>query len=91
MMEISKDRLVTLIFSALPYSNQIQNLDTQAEENAVRFTWRGDDFRVSTGIHVDQIVDSMLHGNNISIIMEKLLERYYWNEEVNKKRAQFGT
>ena len=89
-MEISKDELVTLIFSALPHSNQIKNLDT-AEKNTVRFTWRGDDFIVSTGIKVHQTIDYFLHGNNISIVMEKLFERYYWNEEIQRKRAELGT
>lgn len=71
---MTKDELVVRIFRRLPYSNQISKLDTESEADAIRFSWRGDGFRVSVGgLSVEQVNDGTLSGSNLAILMEFLL------------------
>lgn len=69
---MNKDNVVELIYATIPYADQITNLNT-AEDNAIRFTWRGDNFRVTLDLHVTEIDGSAVTSNNISILLECLL------------------
>lgn len=71
------DKAIQLLYRALPYSNQIKNLDT-TKRGYISFDWRSDSFflTISTG-HLVQIIDNMQHGSNLSILMEELLKNQY--------------
>lgn len=70
---MSNEKLIMLIYKMLPYSNQVTDLDLQ-ESDAIRFEWRGDYFRVSSGLMVEQIEHSCLVGSNMAIILQALLK-----------------
>lgn len=75
-MEVTK--IIEKVYSKMPYSDQIEDLNI-SEVNAIRFTWRGDRFRVDEYFHVNQITGSeanglMLTGSNMAIILQKLLK-----------------
>ena len=74
---ISNDVLMELIIKAMPYSDQIKEIDLTGE-SIVYFTWRDDKFKISgiTGsIFVCTIHGICGHGDNISIILEALLKK----------------
>ena len=76
---ISNDVLMELIIKAMPYSEQIKEIEL-TKEGVVYFTWRDDKFKVSgeTGsIFVCTIHGICGHGDNISIILEALLKKQY--------------
>jgi hypothetical protein len=72
-----KQKLLELIYSSIPYSSQIKDLDLIKSDNAVYFTWRGDRFKVSTGMFVEQIHGDISAGSNLSILLESLIKRSY--------------
>ena len=67
------EKLISAIMTAVPYSKQITDWDTSGV-NSVRFTWRGDRFRVDSQGGVEQVFDGLLGANNISILLEKLIK-----------------
>lgn len=78
MAEITKEKMIEVITTALPYANQIRDYDLSSEEDAMRFAYRGDRFRVSTYsdlLRVEQVEGGFLSGSNIAIVMEALLKR----------------
>ena len=68
------EELVTLVFKALPYSNQIEGL--AFESGAIRFRWRSQHFRVTTGLEVDTVGDGILIGDDASIVLSALLVKF---------------
>ena len=77
MSKMAKDEVVEVIIRALPYAGQINKLDTTGDDSAVRFTWRGTEFRVSTSgtFSTETVEGPMLVGGNMSILLEALLVR----------------
>ena len=76
MSDMTVDEAIEIVNKALPYSEQATAWDTRSEETAIRFTWRGDRFRVAfPSLSVEQCERSMLSGTNIAIILESLLKR----------------
>lgn len=77
---MTKDQLLELILRGLPYSNQIKNIDTQSESQAVRFDWRGARYRVYTvgeyGLDVEEVGNGVLIGSDKAILMAGLLKIY---------------
>lgn len=69
---MTNDELVMLVVFALPYPDQIKDLDT-TKLNAIYFSWRGDRFRVTADLHADTVEGSLLVGNSISIVLRALL------------------
>ncbi len=66
-------KLLELIIRSLPYPDQIR--DIQMEDNAVRFVWRSQHFRVTTNLHAEQIGSGVLIGDDASILLRVLLQR----------------
>jgi hypothetical protein len=76
---MTKDQAITAIVRGLPHPYHISDLDTTSEENAVRFTWRRDRFRLSLAGRpsVEEVDDGFLSGSNIAILMEALIQRAF--------------
>ena len=72
---MTKEQLVTLIYKALPYSEQIKDLDFSSEADAVRFNWRGTKFRVDSRFSVDEVDDGMLKGSDFALVVGELVKR----------------
>jgi hypothetical protein len=72
--EMNNSKLIELVLNALPYSNQINDID-MTEDSAVRFTWRRNRFRISSTLHVEEVDGGLLAGSNIAIMFEALLKR----------------
>lgn len=68
------EQIISAIYSTIPYSDQIEDLEIQKE--CVRFKWRGDSFRVSTGVLVEQVDGGCLVGSNIALIIENMIRRF---------------
>lgn len=77
---MTKDQLLELVLRGLPYSNQIKNIDTQSESQAIRFDWRDTRYRVYTvgeyGLDVEEVGNGVLIGSDRAILMRALLEIY---------------
>jgi hypothetical protein len=79
---MNQEQLIELIYRAIPYSNQIRNIDL-SEFEVVRFTWRRTRFRVSTTLHVDEVDSPFLRGSNISLLMRTLLQKEQMTADTN--------
>lgn len=70
---MSKDELLTLIIQTIPYPQQIKEIDTTTEDDAIQFTWRACRYRVSDNRHVEEVGDGVLIGSDRAILMGHLL------------------
>jgi hypothetical protein len=71
-----KGQLIEAILLAVPYPQQTTEWDIASEEGAIRFSWRGDRFRVSlNGLLVETVRGGILAGDNPAILMESLVRR----------------
>ena len=66
-------KLLELIIRTLPYPDQIR--DIEMEDEAVRFYWRSQHFRVTTNLHAEQIGHGVLIGDDASILLRVMLQR----------------
>jgi hypothetical protein len=73
-------QLLELIIRALPYPSQIRELEI--EENAVRFVWRSQRFRVSTSMRAETVGNGVLIGDDASILLSSLIEREFIGQNV---------
>ncbi len=78
MLVEKKETLVELVNKAMPYSNQIGQWDF-SENDAVRFVWRGNKFRVSQNLGVETVGNGVLIGSDISILLEKLIKLAWYD------------
>lgn len=87
--KLTKDELVSLIKAAIPYPDQITDWDVSREEDAVRFTWRGDRFRVTLrGVGVDQCdPPGFLKGSNLATLLGRLLKLEWEKSEKEEGKA----
>lgn len=67
-------KLVNLVLQAIPYPHQVRDIDTTSEQTAIRFTWRGNRFRVSETLNTEEVADSFLHGSDLAILMGGILQ-----------------
>lgn len=72
---MNKEQTLELLIKAIPYPNQIDEIDFSSEENAIRFIWRGTKFRVSTTYHVEECSDGVLCGSDKAILLSGLLKK----------------
>ncbi len=71
---MTKDQLIQLVFSSLPYPHQITDLDTSGE-NHIEFKWRQTKYQVTTSLEVNEkIGKGMLGGTASTILMKALFE-----------------
>lgn len=70
----SQGKAVEFLINALPYSNQIKDIDLSYDP-AVYFTWRSGRYKIElqTG-SVDMVEGQMLIGNDASMLIRRLLE-----------------
>lgn len=69
-------KIINLITKGVPYPRLITF--SPSEDDVVRFSWRGTNFRVSgelSDLFVEVISDGGLLGSNISMLMDVLLRR----------------
>jgi hypothetical protein len=87
------DQLLSALVAALPYPEQISDIDTTSQPGeAVRFTWRHDRFRIGCySGHVERSENGMLIGDNTSILMTHLVERALLEAAIKDMRAAQGT
>ena len=81
--------MVEVIVKALPHSDHISEWGL-TEEDAVRFKWRGDYFRVSLRepISVEQVEGHFLAGSNLAILMGSLLRRTWLQIVIEKSEVR---
>lgn len=72
---VSKGRLIELVYRALPYSEQITDLDIDSEPEAITFTWRSDTYRVDLNMSVSEKDDHFVRGTNQAILLERVLQQ----------------
>ncbi len=70
---MNKDQLIQLVISRIPYPAQICSINTVAENNAIRFDWRGGRYRITLNFEVEECVDGMLCGSDKTILMQALI------------------
>lgn len=79
----SKDKLIELLYKILPYSNQITNLDSTSESEAIRFEWRENKIRLSLSGSCEEINNGCLIGTDLCILLKQLLKITYYDEQRN--------
>tara|TARA_R110000822_G_scaffold238943_2_gene368910 strand:+ start:311 stop:556 length:246 start_codon:yes stop_codon:yes gene_type:complete len=74
MLITTKGKGIELLNKALPYPEQMKNIDLD-KENAIYFEWRSDKYKLDLQFcSVDRSNCGMLEGNDASILMTKLLK-----------------
>lgn len=70
----SQGKAVEFLINALPYPNQIKDIDL-SYTHAVYFTWRSGRYKIElqTG-SVDMVEGQMLIGNDTSMLIRRLIE-----------------
>lgn len=71
---VTKAKMLEAVLAEIPLPQQIREIDITSEENAVRFTWRDQRFRVQDQL-VEEIVDGMRSGSNTAILLAALIKR----------------
>ncbi len=67
---------IEIIYKAIPYPSHISNLELTKDETAIYFDWRKHRFKLELqSAHVDELIGSMLHGNDLSILMTELIKK----------------
>lgn len=71
---VTKAKMLEAVLTEIPLPQQIREIDITSEENAVRFTWRDQRFRVQDQL-VEEIVEGMRSGSNTAILLSALIKR----------------
>ena len=69
----TKSQLMEAVLRTVPYPSQICDIDFASDEDAIRFTWRGNRFRVTEGL-CETSENGFLHGSDIAILLESLVK-----------------
>lgn len=78
----TKEQLVELIYKALPYSQQITQLEFTNSNDSIRFEWRGEHIQVKLSLGVSIIDDKLIGSSNLTMLIEKIL-KMIWIKDVN--------
>lgn len=74
---MTQAELITLAYKAMPYSEQIDNLDL-SQAGQIRFDWRGFRFRIDGNMSVELVEGGLLKsGDAVTILTESLIRRTY--------------
>lgn len=65
--------VLELVLRAIPFPEQIREIGALDDEG-LRFTWRGNRFRVTTALMVEEAKDGMLCGSDLAILLQAVLE-----------------
>lgn len=68
-------QIIELLINALPYPNQIKDIDMSSEAEAVRFTWRGIRYRVDGKLNTDEVDKGCLVGSDLAILLRQCLNQ----------------
>jgi hypothetical protein len=71
---VDQNELLSIIVNGLPSGNPMKNFDLSTESNAITFIWRGDKYRVSCDLHVDEVDGQLLRHGSCATLMEQLLK-----------------
>lgn len=80
-VEMTKDELMAIITAAIPWPSKISDIDSVTEENAIRFTWFKDRYRVALNLGVEKVECRMLVSDNSATLLQALVQ----NEERFRK------
>lgn len=74
---MTHEKVLEKVIKKIPFPETISDIDITSEEDAVRFSWRGDlvRFRVTKTFSVEEVEDGFLGSNNLTIMLEALLRR----------------
>lgn len=71
----SQAQIIELLINAIPYANQVKDIDLSSEAKSVRFTWRGNSFRVDDNLGVHEVQDGFLSGSDLAILFRQCLNQ----------------
>jgi hypothetical protein len=71
---VNQSQLLALVCRSIPYPAQIELDPIRGENDAIRFRWRGLNFRVSDTLLVEEYGDGLLHTSPCTIMLEALLK-----------------
>ena len=71
---MTNDELIRIVVSALPHPAQITDWDTRTE-GSIRFTWRGNRFRVSDTLFTESVKGEFLCRDDLACLLETLLKK----------------
>lgn len=84
----TKEQAIEIITKALPYPEHITDWDFSSSEDSVRFTWRGNRFRVDLEYErAEEVKGIMLEGGDLAICVSELIKRqaHKYRVEQDKK------
>jgi len=74
MLITTKGKGIELLNRALPYPEQMKNINLD-KENAIYFDWRSDRYKLDLQFcRIDRSDGCILHGNDSAILMAQLLK-----------------
>lgn len=84
MTEITKEKAIELLYNSIPYNISIENLEIF--DDNIKFTWRNGryKFEFTPPFIVSRINGTHLIRNDVSILIEELLNKYYKIEYMTK-------
>lgn len=85
-MIMTKNETLQAIIRAFPYPQHITDLRLDEEPTAVRFTWRGERFRVAECGIVETVEGACLHGSNIAILAETLIKNSFFELCIEREK-----
>jgi hypothetical protein len=71
--EYTRVEIEAAVRMVLPCPDQIINDDVPGDPESYRFRWRGNNFRVSKTLHVEEYGDGMLKGTDLAWLLQTLL------------------
>lgn len=74
---------LNLVIKTLPYPDQIKDVDMSMTDQ-LRFTWRGDRFRVSDALFVEEVDSKFLVGSNTSLLLQRMLRQASEIRQISK-------
>lgn len=72
---LTHSKIIELLIKALPYPDQIKDIDISSESGAVRFTWRGNRFRVDGELYTNEANEGFLIGSDLAILLRQCLNQ----------------
>ena len=74
-MQFTKSQGLETLMTALPYANQIKDINFDKEIGCIYFHWRGNEFRYNLNTNeVENHEDSILRRNDFTMLMNVLLK-----------------
>jgi len=70
---MNKNEILNVVLATIPYPRQVCDIDLDAEDEAIRFTWRANRFRVDKNLSVEEVGHGVLMGSDIAILLRELL------------------